>query len=344
MVPGMSRVSYWLVGGAAALGLIGSLLGHELAHALVAKRAGLPVRRITLWLLGGVSELGDQPADSSVELRVALAGPAVSLGLGILLAAASGAGAAVGAAPLALAALTWLATMNVLVGVFNLLPGSPLDGGRVLHGLLWRHSGDRDRATAVATRAGRVLGALLAGFGVLLLLGGRLDGVWLMLVGWYLAGSAAVEQVAALHRGRIEGIRVADIMSAPATTASGWWTVQAFIDGVVNSRTRHGCFPVADFDGRLLGIVSLADLIRCPAADRPHTPVRRMARTLLDELVVTPETTLEHLGEVHWPPTVELAVVVSDGAIVGVVSRSDVTRAVERAALGGGSSPTGARH
>ncbi|MCU1649837.1 MAG: rane protein [Pseudonocardia sp.] len=153
-----------------------------------------------------------------------------------------------------------------------------------------------------------------------------------------------MEEAAALRQGRIEGVRVADFMSAPARTACAWWTVQAFIDEALDRRTRHDCFPVRDFEGRLLGIVSMADLARCPSSDRPRTSVRTLARTVPADLVVAPETTLEHLIAVRWPPTVEFAVVVSERAIVGVVSRSDVIRALDRAALRGGSSPTGGRH
>jgi Zn-dependent protease len=156
--------SGWLV----ALGLGGSLLTHKLAHAVVARRAGLGVRRITLWLLGGVSELVGQPSEPGAEVRIALVGPVTSLGLGGLLGAAMVVGRELAAPTAVVATLSWLATMNILLGVFNLLPGTPLDGGRMLHGLLWRHTGNRDRATRAATTSGQVLGALLAGTGILL--------------------------------------------------------------------------------------------------------------------------------------------------------------------------------
>src|SRR6185312_3977604 len=176
MAPGLSAGAYWLAGGLAALGLGGSLLTHELAHAVVARRAGLGVRRITLWLLGGVSELVGQPSEAAAEVRIALVGPVTSLGLGGLLGAAMVVARDLAVPSAVVATLSWLATMNILLGVFNLLPGTPLDGGRVLHGLLWRHTGNRERATRAATTSGQVLGALLAGTGILLALHGRLDG------------------------------------------------------------------------------------------------------------------------------------------------------------------------
>jgi CBS domain-containing protein len=231
--------------------------------------------------------------------------------------------------------LSWLASMNILLGVFNLLPGTPLDGGRVLHGLLWRHTGDRDRATRTATTSGQVLGALLAGTGVLLALHGRLDGLWLLLVGWFLAGSASAERAAAIITGRLAGLRVADVMSAPPVVAPGWWTVQAFIDRLLGeSGRRYRQFPVVDIEGRLAGVVSIADLTRCPPADRRNTPVRQLAHPLSDELVLTPDLPLEQV--LRTRPVAgsgALAAVVADGQVVGVLTGTDLARAVEIRAL-----------
>lgn len=335
MVPGLSAGAYWLASGLAALGLGGSLLTHELAHAVVARRAGLGVRRITLWLLGGVSELVGQPSEPGAEVRIALVGPLTSLGLGGLFGAATVVTRNLAVPAGVVATLSWLATMNILLGVFNLLPGTPLDGGRVLHGLLWRHTGDRDRATRAATTSGRVLGALLAGTGVLLVLHGRLDGLWLLLVGWFLAGSASAEYAATVVMGQLAGLRVADVMSAPPVVASGWWTVQAFIDHLLGeSGRRYRQFPVVDIDGRLTGVVSIADLIRCPPAERRNIPVRQLARPISDELVLTPDMPLEKV--LRSTPIVgsgALAAVVADSQVAGVLTGTDIARAVEIRAL-----------
>jgi Zn-dependent protease/CBS domain-containing protein len=333
--PGLSTGAYWLAGGLAALGLGGSLLTHELAHAIVARRAGLGVRRITLWLLGGVSELVGQPSEPGAEVRIALIGPVTSLGLGGLLGAATVVAHGLAIPAGGVATLSWLASMNVLLGVFNLLPGTPLDGGRVLHGLLWRHTGNRDRATRAATTSGQVLGALLAGTGILLALHGRLDGLWLLLVGWFLAGSASAEHAAAIVAGRLAGLRVTDVMSAPPVVASGWWTVQAFIDHLLGQAGRaYRQFPVVDMDGRLAGVVSMADLAGCPPADRRNIAVRQLAHPLPGELVLSPDMPLEQV--LRSTPIVGsgvLAVVVADDHVVGVLTGTDIARAVEINAL-----------
>jgi Zn-dependent protease len=188
LAPGRPAVEYWIAGVVGALALVGSLLAHELAHATVAARRGVRVRRITLWLLGGASELEHQPSQPGDELRIALAGPAVSLLLGALLVALSWVSAVAGGQVVITATLSWLGTVNIMLGAFNLLPGAPLDGGRILHGLIWWRSGNRYRATRRAAGSGQLLGALLAGIGVLFALNGRWDGLWLILLGWFLTG------------------------------------------------------------------------------------------------------------------------------------------------------------
>ncbi|HCU91366.1 MAG TPA: hypothetical protein DHU96_00815, partial [Actinobacteria bacterium] len=194
MAPGQSTTAYWAVAIPGALLFVLALLAHELAHAFVARRAGVPVRSITLWALGGVSELGGEPPTARADLRIAAAGPATSLlaggvfwGLAVLLDLA--AGPAIG-----VAALGWLAIMNVLLAAFNLLPGAPLDGGRILRAALWMHHGDRSRAARTAAGAGRIVGGILVGLGLAeLWIWSSLGGLWLMLIGFFLITAASAE-------------------------------------------------------------------------------------------------------------------------------------------------------
>jgi Zn-dependent protease/CBS domain-containing protein len=329
------------VGALAAAALIGSLLVHEAAHAVVARRRGIRVRRITLWLLGGVSELMDQPPEPATELRIAVAGPGMSFALGALLAAATVIADGLGASDLVVATLSWLAAVNIVLGVFNLLPGSPLDGGRLLHGLVWRRTGDRGRATRTASTAGTYLGAALAGVGIVLALNGRLDGVWLFLIGWFVAGSAWTEGTTGLVLGRLGGLRAADVMSAPAEHAPGWWTVEAFVEHLLSADgPRHRFFPVIEIDGRFVGAVSLTDLSSCPAPDRPATAVRKLARPLPPARVLRPDAPLERVLRTPLRLGHGMAVVVADDRVVGVITASDVLRTVELGALAPDRSPT----
>lgn len=327
LAPGRDPVIYAAAGAATAIAFVLSLLAHEIAHALVALRSGLEVRRITLWLLGGVSELGGGAPEPGVEMRVAAAGPLVSLGLGALCVGLSAVGGAAAWSAIVIAPLSWLGTMNIVIGVFNLLPGSPLDGGRLLHGLLWRWTGDRERATRAATGAGQVLAAVLTGFGVLLVLTGRWDGLWLMLVGWFLGSSAAGERLHASMIANLAGLAVRDAMTPTPAVAPGWWTVQALVEHLAGPEgAHHRTFPVVEFSGHPIGVIGLADLVAVPADDRTHTAVRDLVRT--PPLILAPTDPLERVLERPPRSGRDLVVVADDDRVTGVISAEDLERVV----------------
>ncbi|HZX06114.1 site-2 protease family protein [Kribbella sp.] len=200
LVPGRSTTAYWITGVLVAVVFVASLLVHELAHALTALRFRVPVQRITLWMLGGVSVLDGDPQTPRGAFLIAAAGPAASLGLGglglgtgLLLRASDHGG-------LLQMSVVWLAVMNLALCVFNLLPGVPLDGGRVLRAALWHRYGDPDKATAVASVAGQAVGALVALGGVAELITKDPGGLWLLAVGYVIALAATTEGRQARHR------------------------------------------------------------------------------------------------------------------------------------------------
>src|SRR5690606_35761152 len=181
-------------------------LGHELAHALTARRYGVEARRITLWLLGGVSELDTDAPTPRAEFLIAAAGPAASLVFGGVAAVGTLLAGFAGASPLIVVALTWLAGVNVLLAVFNLLPGAPLDGGRIVRAVMWRLRGDKDRAQIAANRAGVVVGILLAALGGLqILFLNNFGGLWLALIGWFLISAARAETTGVRLRRALDG-------------------------------------------------------------------------------------------------------------------------------------------
>jgi CBS domain-containing protein len=278
-----------------------------------------------------VSELGVQPERPTVELRVALAGPLASLGLGVLGAIAAQVTDWMGAPALVTATLSWLATVNILLGVFNLLPGFPLDGGRVLHGLLWWRSGDRGRATRMATGACQLLGSLLAGLGLLMALGGRWDGVWLVIVGWFLTGAATGERAHAAAAEHLQGLTVADAMTHRPQVAPGWWTVRAFADSLHESHQRdaaaprHRAFPVVDMNGRPIGVIRMVDLARVGSADPRSMTVKQLALPCPDDMLVTADEPLERVAENRYLLAGGLLVVRRpDGDLAGVLSSADL--------------------
>ena len=203
IVPDQSTAAYLAAGLMTATALFGSILTHELGHAAIARREGVPVEGITLWLLGGVARLGAEPRTAGAELRIAAAGPAVSVGVAATAGVAALAAGAAGAPDLAVTAIAWIAALNLILVIFNLVPAAPLDGGRILKALLWWRHGDRIRATMTATGAGIVVGWAMVGLGLVQVVAGGPSGLWTALLGWFVLSAAQAERAAALRERRI---------------------------------------------------------------------------------------------------------------------------------------------
>ncbi|MFX0577896.1 site-2 protease family protein [Nocardia nepalensis] len=330
-----NSVAVWLIAAIGAVGLFASLLSHELAHSIVARRSGTRVEQVVLWLLGGVSELGDQPKDPRSDLRIALAGPLTSLMLGVGLLGITGAVGALVSGPVP-EMFGWLAAMNLILAVFNLVPGAPLDGGRVLRALIWRHTGDQLRATTVAARSGRVLGlSLLILGGAELLAVGNGGGLWLMLLGWFLYSAANVELAAAGLRHRLGDTRIHDVMTEhPLSVPANWSVADLLRSQIVH--TGHRVFPVTDQEGRPIGELAWSDLTPLPAAARETTEVRNVARPLPPTARVSGDEPLATVAsQVVLRPDFDVITVVDQhGRLIGVVTATDLTLAVQRSALG----------
>jgi Zn-dependent protease len=339
--PGLAPSAYWL-GGLVATGLfLGSLLAHEVGHALVARRAGLPVRGITLWLLGGVAQLGDEPASPRDDLRVAIVGPAVSMALAIGFGLAAAALGAVGAPTLAVAVPAWLAVGNTALALFNLVPAAPLDGGRVLRALLWRRHGNRTRAAVTATTAGQVAGFALVAYGLLgTFTGWGIGTLWTALVGWFLVGAARQEREQTLLRDGLAGLRVGDLMRPAPLVAPAWFTVDALLREYVapDPAGTPTALPLRDVDGRPAGVVTVAALASVPPWQRHAVRAGDVAVPMRDLLVTRPdEPVVELLGRLRGGRGV--AVVVVGGDLVGVVTEAELARATRR---GPAAAPAGA--
>jgi Zn-dependent protease len=333
LVPGLTPWVYWLAGALATGLFLGSLLAHELGHALVARRAGLRVRGITLWLLGGVAQLEEEPASPRDDLRVAIVGPAVSLVLAVGFGLAAVVLGLLGAPTLAAAVAGWLALGNLALAVFNLLPAAPLDGGRVLRGLLWRRHGDRTRAALTAARGGQLLGGLLIGYGLLgVFTGWGIGTLWTALVGWFLVGAARQEREHTVARHGLAGLRVADIMVPTQALAPAWFTVDAFLRDYVAPWPPTGApaaFALQSFDGQPAGVVTVSALESVPPQQRHAVragdvavPSWALSTTRPDE----PVTGL--LGRLQGGPRV--VVVVVAGEVVGLVTQAEVAAAIRR--------------
>lgn len=333
-VAGQPVAAYWTVAVVTALFFFGSLLGHEMAHALLARRMGIEIEGITLWLFGGVARFRAEAAGAGAELRIAAVGPAVSVGLAILFLAAAVAFRAVGAPALVVAAAAWLGVINALLAGFNLLPAFPLDGGRVLRAVLWMRGRDVRRATVVAARAGAVLSYLMIGLGIVFFFAGdALNGVWFAFLGWFLLSAARAEEEGTVIRDSLAGLRVADVMTPDPQVAPGWITVDELIHEYV-LKHRHSSYPVRDFEGRPQGLVTLDRLRRVPADRRRATRVADVAYRLSEVVTASPSDPLADLVR-RLPESAggRALVFEQDGRLVGIVSPVDVARALAVADL-----------
>jgi Zn-dependent protease len=327
--PGRSAAVYAVSGIAAAVGFVISIFAHELAHAIVARRNGINVEDITLWLFGGVSRLSSNAKTPGADFRIAGAGPLVSAILGILFFGVAGILHARNADNIAIGVLGWLGVINVLLAVFNVLPGAPLDGGRLLRAVLWRFWGDRYRAARAATRAGRVIGYALVGLGVVeVFVGLGFSGIWLLAVGWLLASSAMVEERQADTEARLEHVTVREVMTAEPTVLPAWMTVDSFVDSVVLTHNVRA-FPITDVNGQLVGLVTVSKVRGVPRAQWSTTrlsdiacSLQEVAATRPDELVTELLPRLAGCGEGH-------ALVMDVGRLVGLVTPDGITRRAE---------------
>jgi Zn-dependent protease len=328
-LPDTSQVARYAAAVVAVLAFFGSLLAHELAHAVVARRHGIEVEGITLWLLGGVARLDTAGReDPRIELRVAVVGPLTSLGIA---AVAAVAWVALGVTTLALVSevVLWLAVINAILAVFNLMPALPLDGGRLYRAVLWARTGDKAAATRRATVVARRFGHVLVAIGVLeVLLLGLIGGLWLVLLGWFIGQAAQAEESQVMAGAALQGRRVADVMTRDPVTAPDWLTVDRFIDQVVTG-ARMSTYPLVDLDGSVTGLVTLRRLASVPPAARATTRVRDVAVARAAVVTAQPDEPAIDLFARLRATAGSRALVFDDGQLVGIVSPIDVARTME---------------
>lgn len=331
--PGYTVGEYWVAGGCVAVLLLISLVCHEVAHAVAARRAGLQVDGLTLWLFGGVTTLRGEVRGPREELRIALAGPLTSLALAGVLTGLVAALAGL-VAPVAVAGLAWLAAVNLMLAVFNLLPGAPLDGGRVLRAVLWWRSGDRRAAELRATRAGRRTGALIVTLGLVeVLFGAVLGGVWLVLIGWFIGAAAAAEEQDLLLRAALEGLRVDEVMTPGPAVVPEALTVRELVEQRLPRRA-HAVYPTVGVDGRLAGLLALERLGGMTTGRASRTAVADLATPVAELALAGPDDDLLRALERLGPRDEGTLVVVQQDRLVGIVTPEDVLRAARRPAVG----------
>ncbi len=340
--PGYSDGAYWIAALGAAGVFLGSLVAHELSHAITARRAaGVEVEDITFWLFGGVARIRGELPTPRLQLLVAGVGPLTSLALGAVFWGLAVLLEALGAGGLAVGTLRWLAAMNGTLAVFNMIPGSPLDGGRVLHAILWRRHGDRTRAAVTAARVGQALGAALIGLGLFgFVFGANAGSLWTALVGWFVLSAARGEGQVASLRASLGERRVREVMSPDPVVGPAWFTVEGFLERFA-AYHRHLAFPVREFDGRLAGLVSLEALWRLPPERRSQVRVSELARPLSEVVTARPDDPAVEVATKLAMSRQPLALILDEDRLVGVVSPTDLARAIALGPGGGGWGPGG---
>ncbi len=320
VLPDVAVGIYWLSGLVAALLLFASVLLHELSHSLVARRRGLPVSDITLHIFGGVSRLEREPHSPGLEFRMAVAGPLTSFALGgLALLAARPAGGY----PALAAILRYLGVVNLVVGAFNLVPGFPLDGGRVLRAALWRARGDLPWATRVASRAGSAVGLVLVALGILRGLTGEfLGGLWFVLIGVFLRQAAGGSYEQLVLRQALAAFAVRDVMTRDVIPLASDLPLAAAVDDYF-WRHHVTSFPVLD-DSRVVGILSIHELGEVPRDDWATIPVRQVMRPLDADLAAGPDAPLADALDTLSRNGLGRLAVVDRGRLVGYLSLKDV--------------------
>jgi Zn-dependent protease len=325
--PGYPIVSYWIFGALSALGLFASVLIHELCHSMVARKLGVPVRQITLFIFGGVSEMSQTHSNTPrSEFQITVAGPLSSIALGVLFGAVSyllrgwiG--------HLTDEALRYLLYVNVLLAAFNLIPGFPLDGGRILRSYLWHRNGNFSAATKSAAQIGGVVATAIMALGFLALVSSHfIAGIWLILIGIFLKKSAENEYRSLQLRNGLEDVKVGDIMSPPVAVTKGT-TIQELVNQYV-FHYHDRSFPVVDNGGRFIGIIDIGALKKVPPQDWPTTYIDAYMSDASQYCVLNPGIEAREALRLLLESPSPKAPVVDNDKLVGFLTRTNLVEII----------------
>jgi len=323
--PDWNTLTYWVIGILTSILFFTSVVAHELAHSLVGRANGIPVKSITLFIFGGIAHMAREAARHGAELKMAAAGPVSSLVIGglffLLHLLIQGINEPVAAMAF------WLARINVVLAVFNLIPGFPLDGGRVLRALLWRFSGDYKRSTRIAVRVGR-------GVAYLFILGGLLiiflipqqwfSGLWLAFIGWFLDTTASASYRQAQWQGALQGLTASEMMTSDCPVVPSNITISRLVQEYIFT-SGHRCFLVTD-EGELKGILTLRNIQSVAQSNWEVTPVGNVMTPVEKLKIAHPDQDVLSVLEQMDEANINQMPVVSEGRIVGLITRDNLIR------------------
>jgi Zn-dependent protease/CBS domain-containing protein len=328
--PGWSGATVWATALMTAVLFFSAILLHELAHTLVAKSRGLPVRAITLFALGGVAQMDHEAADARTEFWMGIAGPAASLMIGgfcLVLASLLGWQNIGQPGSPVIVMLGWLGYINIALALFNMIPGFPLDGGRVLRAAVWWATGDGARATRIAAATGQIVAFGFILFGLIQFFAGAgLGGLWFAFIGWFLLNAAQASYAQLKITESLRGVRVSDVMSRDCAYVDGRSNIETFVNDLL-LRTGRRCFLIAE-DGVISGLITPNEVKGITRSRWPYTTVNDAMRPLSQLRTVTPDTAAAEALELLARENIHQLPVVSDGRLEGIVTREHILQAL----------------
>ena len=340
--PGATHAEYWIVGLVATVLFFASIVTHELSHAVVANRLGQPIERISLFIFGGMAHLGHEPTSARDELKIAAAGPITSFVLGAFFLAIPRVFGLDESPSMWALVFHYLGFINFALGLFNLLPGFPLDGGRILRAVLWQRSGDFRQATASASKWGRGIAYGLIFLGALEIFSGSLiGGIWMILIALFLKGAASASYQSLVMEQVLGSLRVNDLMVREPITIDAGTTVADVINDHF-MRHGHGGYPVMR-DNTAVGLISLAQIRDCPADARTSKRISEIMRPLDPTIVIAPTAPVSNaLRQMAEGDTGRLLVMEQD-RLVGLITRSAIAHFIMLRSQLGFAPPSGAK-
>lgn len=319
----LSVLTYWLMGLSVAFGIFASIVLHEVSHSLVARRYGIPIRGITLFVFGGVAQMEDEPPSPQAEFAMAIAGPLMSIVIALVFYGLSRLAQAIDLHISLFAVLRYLAIMNGALAIFNIVPAFPLDGGRLLRSAIWNSKGNLLLATRISSRIGSAFGFALIAFGVVnLFMGSFVGGMWWFLIGLFLNNAARSSYQQVLYRNALEGVKVSRFMKTDLVTVPRGLTIEQFVEDYVY-KYHHKLYPVVE-RGKLLGCVTVKLVKTVPRAEWGMRTVGDLVEHCSKENMVDPDTDAKKVLLKMKQAGTSRLMVVKDAKLVGIIALKDL--------------------
>jgi Zn-dependent protease/CBS domain-containing protein len=321
LLPDKNTSIYWALAAISSLSLFASVLAHEIGHSIVARRNGIPVKDITLFIFGGASNITKEAESAGAEFRMAITGPVVSFVLGAIFFAIYFAAGGSGSKTPFNAVMIYLGQINLILGAFNLLPGFPLDGGRVFRSIIWFINHDEMKATRIAATTGQVIAYIFIFGGIAMAFVISISGLWLAFIGWFLASAASASLQQSVLLDALKGVKVKEITNTGIKTGSPGLTVEQALSIMLESNQR--ALPVVN-DGGMIGLVSMTDIKRTSRENWSSETIEQIMTPASEVKTVAPDDDLSKAVELLQSEGFNQLPVMADNRLRGLLSRSDL--------------------